>query len=102
MASDSFGPMRRATRSVVLPGGKPTTMCTAFCFGQSCAAAAAAKASERMKKAKRFMGTLPRADATIPAPMNILFASETEKAEFWLPLLQKALPQDRFVTGFDQ
>ena len=29
--------------------------------------------------------------------MNILFASETEKAEFWLPLLQKALPGDRFV-----
>ena len=30
--------------------------------------------------------------------MNILFASETEKAEFWIPLLEKALPQDRFVT----
>ncbi|HET7670867.1 MAG TPA: glyoxylate/hydroxypyruvate reductase A, partial [Burkholderiales bacterium] len=30
--------------------------------------------------------------------MNILFASETEKAEFWLPLLQQALPHDRFVT----
>jgi glyoxylate/hydroxypyruvate reductase A len=32
--------------------------------------------------------------------VNILFSSETEKPEFWLPLLQKALPQDRFVTGF--
>jgi glyoxylate/hydroxypyruvate reductase A len=31
--------------------------------------------------------------------MNILFASETEKAEYWIPLLQQALPQDRF---FDQ
>ena len=30
--------------------------------------------------------------------MNILFASETEKAEFWLPLLEKALPNDRFFT----
>ena len=30
--------------------------------------------------------------------MNILFASETEKAEFWLPLLQQALPKDIFVT----
>ena len=30
--------------------------------------------------------------------MNILFASETEKAEFWLPLLQKALPEDRFLS----
>ena len=34
--------------------------------------------------------------------MNILFASETEKAEFWIPLLEKALPQDRFVTSTDQ
>ncbi len=34
--------------------------------------------------------------------MNILFASETEKAEFWLPLLEKALPRDRFTTGFDE
>jgi glyoxylate/hydroxypyruvate reductase A len=34
--------------------------------------------------------------------VNILFASETEKAEFWLPLLEKALPQDRFTTGFDR
>ena len=34
--------------------------------------------------------------------MNILFASETEKAEFWIPLLEKALPQDRFVTTADQ
>lgn len=33
--------------------------------------------------------------------MNILFASETEKPEFWLPLLQKALPQDRFLQSFD-
>ena len=30
--------------------------------------------------------------------MNILFASETEKAEFWLPLLQQALPQDHFFS----
>jgi glyoxylate/hydroxypyruvate reductase len=30
--------------------------------------------------------------------VNILFASETEKAEFWLPLLEKALPRDRFFT----
>ena len=29
--------------------------------------------------------------------MKILFASETEKAEFWIPLLEQALPQDRFV-----
>jgi glyoxylate/hydroxypyruvate reductase A len=28
--------------------------------------------------------------------VNILFASETEKAEFWLPLLRKALPEDNF------
>jgi glyoxylate/hydroxypyruvate reductase A len=37
-------------------------------------------------------------DATIARRVNILFASETEKAEFWLPLLQQALPQDRFFT----
>ena len=30
--------------------------------------------------------------------MNILFASQVEKAEDWLPLLQRALPQDRFFT----
>ena len=30
--------------------------------------------------------------------MNILFASETEKAEFWLPLLEQALPKDRFFV----
>jgi len=28
--------------------------------------------------------------------MNILFSSETEKAEYWIPLLEQALPQDRF------
>ncbi len=33
--------------------------------------------------------------------MNILFASETEKAEFWLPLLQKALPEDRFLPSIE-
>jgi glyoxylate/hydroxypyruvate reductase A len=30
--------------------------------------------------------------------VNILFASETEKAEFWLPLLQRALPDDQFFV----
>ena len=34
--------------------------------------------------------------------MNILFASETEKAEFWLPLLQRALPEDRFFVSEEQ
>jgi glyoxylate/hydroxypyruvate reductase A len=33
--------------------------------------------------------------------MNILFASETEKAEFWIPLLEQALPQDRFYENPD-
>src|SRR5205807_2488282 len=27
-----------------------------------------------------------------------LFASETEKAQFWVPLLEQALPNDRFVA----
>ncbi len=31
--------------------------------------------------------------------MDILFASETEKPEFWLPLLQRALPEDRFFVS---
>jgi glyoxylate/hydroxypyruvate reductase len=31
--------------------------------------------------------------------MNILFASQIEPAERWLPLLEQALPQDRFFTG---
>ena len=30
--------------------------------------------------------------------MNILFASETEKAEFWLPLLSRALPADKIFS----
>jgi glyoxylate/hydroxypyruvate reductase len=34
--------------------------------------------------------------------MKILFASETEKAEFWLPLLQHALPNDEIVVGDNQ
>ncbi len=34
--------------------------------------------------------------------MNILFASETEKAGFWLPLLEKSLPGDRFVVGLEK
>jgi len=34
--------------------------------------------------------------------VNILFASETEQAEFWLPLLQRALPQDRFLLSADE
>lgn len=34
--------------------------------------------------------------------MDILFASETEKAEFWLPLLEQALPDDRFVVSTEK
>jgi glyoxylate/hydroxypyruvate reductase A len=41
-------------------------------------------------------------DANIPPPVNILFASETEKPEFWIPLLEQALPRDKFVTTTDQ
>jgi glyoxylate/hydroxypyruvate reductase len=37
-------------------------------------------------------------NANIPARVKILFASETEKAEFWVPLLEQALPNDRFVS----
>ncbi len=33
--------------------------------------------------------------------MNILFASQKEKAEFWFPLLQKALPADRLYAWPD-
>ena len=33
--------------------------------------------------------------------MNILFASTKEQPEFWFPLLQKALPQDRFFAWPD-
>jgi glyoxylate/hydroxypyruvate reductase len=31
------------------------------------------------------------------APVKILFASETEQPEFWIPLLQDALPGDEFL-----
>jgi glyoxylate/hydroxypyruvate reductase len=40
-------------------------------------------------------------NANIPALVKILFASETEKAEFWLPLLEQALPHDELVTEID-
>ncbi len=33
--------------------------------------------------------------------MNILFAAQKEKPEFWLPLLQKALPGERFFAWPD-
>jgi glyoxylate/hydroxypyruvate reductase len=33
--------------------------------------------------------------------LNILFASSKEKPEFWFPLLQQALPQDRFFAWPD-
>lgn len=33
--------------------------------------------------------------------MNLLFASQKEKPEFWFPLLQKALPADRFFAWPD-
>jgi len=32
------------------------------------------------------------------AAVNILFASETEKAEHWIPLLERALPRDRILV----
>src|SRR5438093_8323344 len=35
------------------------------------------------------------------APVNILFASETEKAEHWIPLLERALPRDRILLRPD-
>ena len=41
------------------------------------------------------------ADANIVAPVKILFASETEKAEFWIPLLRKSLPDDTFTSEAD-
>jgi glyoxylate/hydroxypyruvate reductase A len=34
--------------------------------------------------------------------VNILFASEMEKLQSWLPLLSRALPQDRFTTSVDE
>jgi len=34
--------------------------------------------------------------------MNILFASEMEKLQSWLPLLSRALPQDRITTSLDE
>jgi glyoxylate/hydroxypyruvate reductase len=36
------------------------------------------------------------------AAMNILFASEMEKLQAWLPLLSAALPHDRITTAVDE
>jgi len=34
--------------------------------------------------------------------VNILFASEMEKLQAWLPLLERALPRDRITTSLDE
>ena len=44
------------------------------------------------------MGISSAPNATIAPPMNILFASQIEPAERWIPLLERALPKDRFFT----
>jgi glyoxylate/hydroxypyruvate reductase A len=36
------------------------------------------------------------------APVKILFASQTERPELWLPLLSEALPKDELVTTADE
>ena len=36
------------------------------------------------------------------AAVNILFASEMEKLQSWLPLLSAALPRDRIITSLDE
>ena len=38
----------------------------------------------------------------LPSSVKILFASQTEKAELWLPLLRQALPQDELVAVADK
>jgi glyoxylate/hydroxypyruvate reductase len=38
----------------------------------------------------------------LPSCVKILFASQLEKAELWLPLLRRALPEDEFVTVPDK
>jgi len=37
----------------------------------------------------------------LPSSVKILFTSQTEKAELWLPLLRRALPQDELVAAPD-
>src|SRR5258707_4119837 len=46
----------------------------------------------------RFMEISSAPNATIAPPMNILFASQIEPAERWLPLLERALPGDKFFS----
>jgi glyoxylate/hydroxypyruvate reductase len=38
----------------------------------------------------------------LPSSVKILFASQTEKAELWLPLLRRALPEDELVAVPDK
>jgi glyoxylate/hydroxypyruvate reductase A len=38
----------------------------------------------------------------LPSSVKILFASQTEKAELWLPLLRQAMPQDDLVAVPDK
>ena len=47
------------------------------------------------------MGTGDQGFRLQAAKLNILFASTKEKPEFWLPLLRKALPADRFFAWPD-
>ena len=67
-------------------------------FGQSCAAAANDSAARRnaMNRMKESSARM------LPSSVKILFASQTEKAEVWLPLLRHALPQDEFVAVPDK
>jgi len=83
--------------SVVLPGAKPTRMWICFCFGQS----SVFPGKETKRKARKARNLI-RTDATIARAVNILFASETEKPEFWLPLLQAALPKDTFLVSAEK
>src|SRR3954470_15972411 len=98
-ASESFGATRRATRSVVLAGANPTTRWMGFCFGQSCAAAVNESAAESSNTVNRMKDSSTR---MLPSSVKILFASQTEKAEVWVPLLREALPHDELVAVPDK
>src|SRR5689334_9457222 len=85
--------------SVVAPGANATTRWIGRWRGQSCARAPHANTARRHGRKRKSGMEAPRPDATIAARMKILFASQIEPADRWLPLLQEVLPKDQFLLA---
>src|SRR5262245_17992500 len=95
----SLGCTRRATRSVVAPGPKPTTMCSGLPRGQSCAATGKTHAKASRKRILTMLSsTLDRAvDATIPRMWRAVLLVFSLGISQWATAQEGAI---RIVLGF--